>query len=115
MDGYAFLKITTQETFFTARLAVFTKSKDEGAIGKRVTFGVDGEVDRIDHVQRTHGTTVTISDLFYQLPVRKKVLQKMQKSLFNSRSILSLQSNQDFVMTGVFSDSEFVRKLPLKY
>ena len=30
---------------------------------------------------------------------KKKVLQKMQKSLFNSRSILSLQSNQDFVMT----------------
>src|SRR3990170_2383801 len=62
-----------------ARLTLETRSADE-ATGMRVEFA-GGKLLKADETALPPGTTVTVRDLFYNIPARKKFLRSEQTEL----------------------------------
>ncbi len=57
-----------------ARLAITTKPRGEEGAGTRLTY-VDGEVESVEPAGCPEGTTVEVTDLFFNTPARKKYLK----------------------------------------
>jgi DNA mismatch repair protein MutL len=70
-----------------SRLVLETRSQDE-AVGTRVEI-VGGKILTCDEMARTPGTTITIRDLFYNVPARKKFLRTEQTELAHIASLVT--------------------------
>ncbi|MFC7211041.1 DNA mismatch repair endonuclease MutL [Natronoarchaeum sp. GCM10025321] len=57
-----------------ARLAITTKPRGEEGAGTRLTYA-DGEVESVEPAGCPEGTTVEVTDLFFNTPARKKYLK----------------------------------------
>jgi len=70
-----------------SRLVLETRSHDE-AVGTRVEIA-GGKILTCDEMARTPGTTITIRDLFYNVPARKKFLRTEQTELAHIASLVT--------------------------
>ena len=70
-----------------SRLVLETRSHDE-AVGTRVEIA-GGRILTCDEIARTPGTTITIRDLFYNVPARKKFLRTEQTELAHIASLVT--------------------------
>lgn len=83
-----------------SRFHILTARAEEGAIGKRLDFLVSGALSSIPTVVAAQkGTTVTVSDLFYNLPVRRKELERNIKREYGK--VLSLLQAYACISVGV--------------
>ena len=69
------------------RLVLETRSHDE-AVGTRVEIA-GGTILSCDEIARTQGTTITVRDLFYNVPARKKFLRTEQTELAHIASLVT--------------------------
>lgn len=70
-----------------SRLVLETRSRDE-AVGTRVEIA-GGKILTCDEMARTPGTTITVRDLFYNVPARKKFLRTEQTELAHIASLVT--------------------------
>ncbi len=70
-----------------SRLVLETRSAEE-ATGMRVEFA-GGKLLRADETALARGTTVTVRDLFYNVPARKKFLRSEQTELAHIASLVT--------------------------
>ena len=70
-----------------SRLLLETRSHDE-AVGTRVEIA-GGKIFSCDEMARTPGTTITVRDLFYNVPARKKFLRTEQTELAHIASLVT--------------------------
>jgi DNA mismatch repair protein MutL len=70
-----------------SRLALETRSADETAGTKLEVAG--GRILRVEDMARDCGTTVTVRDLFYNVPARKKFLRSEQTELAHVASLVT--------------------------
>jgi DNA mismatch repair protein MutL len=70
-----------------SRLVLETRSRDEQA-GTAVEFA-GGKLIRCDEAARAPGTTVTVRDLFYNVPARKKFLRSEQTETAHVASLIT--------------------------
>lgn len=62
-----------------SKFHILTAREADGAIGKRLDFEVSGKLKDTSISAAQKGTTVFVEDLFYNLPVRRKELEKNVK------------------------------------
>jgi DNA mismatch repair protein MutL len=70
-----------------SRLVLETRAQDD-AVGTRVEIA-GGKLLTCDEVARTPGTTITVRDLFYNVPARKKFLRTEQTELAHIASLVT--------------------------
>ncbi len=70
-----------------SRLTLETRSKDE-AVGSIVEIS-GGKILRCEETARTGGTSVTVRDLFFNVPARKKFLRSEQTELAHIASLVT--------------------------
>lgn len=70
-----------------SRLLLETRSDDE-SIGTRVDIA-GGRILTCEEIARTRGTTITVRDLFYNVPARKKFLRTEQTELAHIASLVT--------------------------
>jgi DNA mismatch repair protein MutL len=70
-----------------SRLVLETRSRDE-SVGTRVEIA-GGKILTCDEMARTPGTTITVRDLFYNVPARKKFLRTEQTELAHIASLVT--------------------------
>ena len=67
---------------------ILTTNTDDAAVGKLAKV-FDGKVQEISNVGAKKGTTIAVSDLFYNVPARKKFLKSTATETTNISDILS--------------------------
>ena len=70
-----------------SRLLLETRSSDDN-VGTRVEIA-GGKLLSCDEIARTQGTTITVRDLFYNVPARKKFLRTEQTELAHIASLVT--------------------------
>lgn len=80
-----------------SRFHIITARAEDGAVGKRLEFEVSGKLKGTSVVAAQRGTTVVVENLFQNLPVRRKELEKNIKreygkvtTLLNSYACISV-------------------------
>ena len=59
-----------------SKFSIVTARAEDGAVGRRLEFEVSGKLKGTSVVAAQKGTTVAVENLFYNLPVRRKELEK---------------------------------------
>lgn len=59
-----------------SRFTVTTARSEDGAVGRKLEFDVSGRLKGTSIAAAQKGTTVTVEELFYNLPVRRRELDK---------------------------------------
>jgi len=70
-----------------ARLTLATREKDE-AVGTEIEIA-GGKILRVDDAGLPHGTTITIRDLFFNTPARRKFLKTEQTELTHVAALVT--------------------------
>ncbi|KAF7190335.1 DNA mismatch repair protein PMS1 [Pseudocercospora fuligena] len=92
-----------------SKFHVLTARAEDGAVGKKLDFEVSGKLKSTSVSAAQKGTTVYVEDIFYNLPVRRKELEKNIKREYNK--VLNLLYAYACVSVGVrFSVSNTMPK-----
>lgn len=92
-----------------SKFHVLTARAEDGAVGKKLEFEVSGKLKGTSVAAAQKGTTVYVGDIFYNLPVRRKELEKNIKREYTK--VLNLLYAYACVSVGVrFSVSNTMPK-----
>ncbi|KAI6885117.1 DNA mismatch repair protein MutL [Hortaea werneckii] len=76
LDTFGFRGEALSSLCALSKFHILTARAEDGAVGKRLDFEVSGKLKGATVAAAQRGTTVTIDELFYSLPVRRKELEK---------------------------------------
>ncbi|RMY62982.1 hypothetical protein D0865_00153 [Hortaea werneckii] len=76
LDTFGFRGEALSSLCALSKFHILTARAEDGAVGKRLDFEVSGKLKGATVAAAQRGTTVTIEELFYSLPVRRKELEK---------------------------------------
>ncbi|KAI7590182.1 DNA mismatch repair protein MutL [Hortaea werneckii] len=76
LDTFGFRGEALSSLCALSKFHILTARAEDGAVGKRLDFEVSGKLKGATVAAAQRGTTVTIDELFYNLPVRRKELEK---------------------------------------
>ncbi|RMZ06437.1 hypothetical protein D0860_05549 [Hortaea werneckii] len=76
LDTFGFRGEALSSLCALSKIHILTARAEDGAVGKRLDFEVSGKLKGATVAAAQRGTTVTIDELFYSLPVRRKELEK---------------------------------------
>ncbi|GAB1732024.1 hypothetical protein NU195Hw_g6272t1 [Hortaea werneckii] len=82
LDTFGFRGEALSSLCALSKFHILTARAEDGAVGKRLDFEVSGKLKGATVAAAQRGTTVTIDELFYSLPVRRKELEKNIKREF---------------------------------
>jgi DNA mismatch repair protein PMS2 len=66
-----------------SKFHIVTARQDDGPVGKSLEFEASGKLRDISVIAAQRGTTVSVENLFFNLPVRRKELEKNIKREYN--------------------------------
>ena len=76
LDTFGFRGEALSSLCALSRFHILTARAQDGAVGKRLEFETSGQLKGSSVVAARQGTTVAVEDLFCNLPVRRKELEK---------------------------------------
>ncbi|TKA30031.1 hypothetical protein B0A50_02750 [Salinomyces thailandicus] len=76
LDTFGFRGEALSSLCALSKFRVLTARTEDGAVGKRLDFEVSGKLKSVAVAAAQRGTTVSVDELFYNLPVRRKELEK---------------------------------------
>ena len=76
LDTFGFRGEALSSLCALSNFNIVTARAEDGAVGKKLEFEVSGKLESISIVAAQKGTTVAVGNLFYNLPVRRKELEK---------------------------------------
>ncbi|KAK0261324.1 hypothetical protein B0A54_03492 [Friedmanniomyces endolithicus] len=88
LDTFGFRGEALSSLCALSKFQVLTARLEDGAVGKKLDFEVSGKLKATSVASAQKGTTVTVDELFYNLPVRRKELEKNIKREYGK--VLSL-------------------------
>ncbi|KAK0312162.1 ATP-binding mismatch repair protein [Friedmanniomyces endolithicus] len=99
LDTFGFRGEALSSLCALSKFQVLTARLDDGAVGKKLDFEVSGKLKATSVASAQKGTTVTVDELFYNLPVRRKELEKNIKREYGK--VLSLLYAYACISVGV--------------
>ncbi|EMC96566.1 hypothetical protein BAUCODRAFT_33929 [Baudoinia panamericana UAMH 10762] len=82
LDTFGFRGEALSSLCALSKFHIVTARAEDGAVGKRLDFEVSGKLRSATVTAAQKGTTVSVGELFYNLPVRRKELEKNIKREF---------------------------------
>lgn len=76
LDTFGFRGEALSSLCALSKFHVLTARAEDGAVGKRLDFEVSGRLKGTTVAAAQRGTTVSVNELFFSLPVRRKELEK---------------------------------------
>ncbi|KAK3633296.1 ATP-binding mismatch repair protein [Elasticomyces elasticus] len=99
LDTFGFRGEALSSLCALSKFHILTARAEDGAVGKKLDFEVSGKLKSIGVSAAQRGTTVTVDELFYNLPVRRKELEKNIKREYGK--VLSLLNAYACISVGV--------------
>ncbi|KAK0276846.1 ATP-binding mismatch repair protein [Friedmanniomyces endolithicus] len=99
LDTFGFRGEALSSLCALSKFQVLTARLEDGAVGKKLDFEVSGKLKATSVASAQKGTTVTVDELFYNLPVRRKELEKNIKREYGK--VLSLLYAYACISVGV--------------
>ncbi len=99
LDTFGFRGEALSSLCALSKFHVLTARVEDGAVGKSLDFEVSGKLKSTTVASAQKGTTVTVDELFYNLPVRWKELEKNVKREYGK--VLSLLYAYACISVGV--------------
>ncbi|KAK3629985.1 ATP-binding mismatch repair protein [Elasticomyces elasticus] len=97
LDTFGFRGEALSSLCALSKFHILTARAEDGAVGKKLDFEVSGKLKSTGVSAAQRGTTVTVDELFHNLPVRRKELEKNIKreygkalSLLNAYACISV-------------------------
>ncbi|KAK3111862.1 ATP-binding mismatch repair protein [Teratosphaeriaceae sp. CCFEE 6253] len=79
LDTFGFRGEALSSLCALSKFHILTARAEDDAVGKRLDFEISGKLKSTAVAAAQRGTTVTVDELFYSLPVRRKELEKNVK------------------------------------
>jgi DNA mismatch repair protein PMS2 len=79
LDTFGFRGEALSSMCALSKFHILTARAEDGAVGKRLDFEISGKLKSASVASAQKGTTVCVDDLFYNLPVRRRELEKNVK------------------------------------
>ncbi|TKA64906.1 hypothetical protein B0A55_10291 [Friedmanniomyces simplex] len=83
LDTFGFRGEALSSLCALSKFHILTARVEDDAVGKKLDFEVSGKLKSTGVASAQKGTTVTVDELFYNLPVRRKELEKNIKREYN--------------------------------
>ncbi|KAK5739917.1 ATP-binding mismatch repair protein [Elasticomyces elasticus] len=99
LDTFGFRGEALSSLCALSKFHILTARAEDGAVGKKLDFEVSGKLKSTGVSAAQRGTTVTVDELFYNLPVRRKELEKNIKREYGK--VLSLLNAYACISVGV--------------
>ncbi|KAI5368295.1 putative ribosomal protein S5 domain 2-type [Septoria linicola] len=109
LDTFGFRGEALSSLCALSNFHILTARAEDGAVGKRLDFEVSGKLKRSSIAAAQRGTTVYVEDIFHNLPVRRRELEKNIKREYTK--VINLMYSYACISTGVrFSVSNTMPK-----
>ncbi|CAK1361512.1 DNA mismatch repair protein PMS1 [Cercospora beticola] len=109
LDTFGFRGEALSSLCALSKFHILTARAEDGPLGQRLDFEVSGKLKSTAVAAAQKGTTVYVEDLFHNLPVRRRELEKNIKREYNK--VLGLMHSYACISTGVrFSFSNTMPK-----
>ncbi|KAF2213307.1 hypothetical protein CERZMDRAFT_39706 [Cercospora zeae-maydis SCOH1-5] len=109
LDTFGFRGEALSSLCALSKFHILTARAEDGPVGKRLDFDVSGTLKSAAVAAAQKGTTVYVEDLFHNLPVRRRELEKNIKREY--QKVLGLMYSYACISTGVrFSVSNTMPK-----
>ncbi|KAK5112386.1 hypothetical protein LTR62_004349 [Meristemomyces frigidus] len=79
LDTFGFRGEALSSLCALSKFHILTARSEDGAVGKRLDFDISGKLKSTTVAAAQKGTTVSVDEIFYNLPVRRKELEKNSK------------------------------------
>ncbi|KAK5676956.1 ATP-binding mismatch repair protein [Elasticomyces elasticus] len=99
LDTFGFRGEALSSLCALSKFHILTARAEDGAVGKKLDFEISGKLKSTGVSAAQRGTTVTVDELFYNLPVRRKELEKNIKREYGK--VLSLLNAYACISVGV--------------
>ncbi|KAK5730080.1 ATP-binding mismatch repair protein [Elasticomyces elasticus] len=99
LDTFGFRGEALSSLCALSKFHILTSRAEDRAVGKKLDFEVSGKLKSTGVSAAQRGTTVTVDELFYNLPVRRKELEKNIKREYGK--VLSLLNAYACISVGV--------------
>ncbi|KAK3057008.1 ATP-binding mismatch repair protein [Extremus antarcticus] len=83
LDTFGFRGEALSSLCALSKFYITTARTEDGAVGRKLEFEISGKLKSNSVVSAQKGTTVSVEDLFCNLPVRRKELEKNVKREYN--------------------------------
>ncbi|EMF15515.1 DNA mismatch repair protein MutL [Sphaerulina musiva SO2202] len=109
LDTFGFRGEALSSLCALSKFHILTARAEDGAIGKKLDFEVSGKLKGTSVAAAQKGTTVYVEDIFHNLPVRRRELEKNIKREYTK--VINLMYSYACISTGVrFSVSNTMPK-----
>jgi DNA mismatch repair protein PMS2 len=83
LDTFGFRGEALSSLCALSKFHIITARAEDGAVGRKLDFETSGQLKGNSVIAAQKGTTVSVENLFYNLPVRRKELEKNIKREYN--------------------------------